>query len=212
MNSAKAESCVKCRGGLVSVSGAGMKRAPRAKKAAVRIGFCIATVVVVLAGFFVSLIVTSNRLDSSQRAQLESAIRILREEGFGDEAVYLDGLAIFRGSDNWFNALIPKENAFAATNFPFAVITLYPDFFAYPKDDVERAAILLHESRHLIGGDEPDAYGFVWKNRHKLGWTRDAYADSPVWSNIRRQTREQVPSLFACPDKEFDDCTEWASR
>lgn len=212
VNDTEADVCARCAGSLLRVAAVRQKPAPRAKKAAIRIGFCLATVLVIIAMFFVSLLATSHPLRSDQRERVEAALSILHEKGFHDESVYLDGLAVFRSSDNWFNALIPKENAFAATNFPFAIITVYPDFFAYPQDDVERAAILLHEARHLVGGDEPDAYGFVWKNRHKLGWTRDKYADSAVWANIRRQTREQVPNLFACPDREFDDCTEWASR
>jgi hypothetical protein len=44
--------------------------------------------------------------------------------------------------------------AYAATNFPFGVITIYPTFFKYPVDDIERATILLHESYHLFGDDE----------------------------------------------------------
>ena len=120
----------------------------------------------------------------------------------------LEHFAVFRGTDNWFNSLVPKENAYAATNFPFEIMTVYPDFFAYPVDDVERAAILLHEARHLKGGDEKDAYEFVWKNRFKLGWTKEGYYNSPVWKNVRRQTREYAPGLFACPGNDFDDCTE----
>ena len=87
-------------------------------------------------------------------------------------------------------------------------MTLYSDFFAYPADDVERAAILLHEARHLKGKDEKDAYEFVWRNRKVLGWTKERYLDSPVWVNVRRQTRDEVPELFICPNNEFGDCTE----
>ncbi len=107
-----------------------------------------------------------------------------------------------------YTASVAKENAYAATNFPFAIITLYSDFFAYPQDDTERAAILLHEARHLQGEDEHQAYSYVWQNRHRLGWTGDRYGESPVWANIQRQTRDQAPELFNCPSMRNGDCTE----
>ena len=120
----------------------------------------------------------------------------------------LEKFTVYRSSDSWFNKMIPKENAFAATNFPFEIMTLYADFFTYPVDEIERAAILLHEARHLQGKDEKDAYEFVWKSRAKLGWTKDKYLHAPVWENVRRQTREYAPSLFICEGSEFKDCTE----
>lgn len=143
-----------------------------------------------------------------QRQSVRSSIAILREKGFADEVLLLDSFAVFRSNDNWLNASVNKENAYAATNFPFEIITLYPDFFTYPIDDTERAAILLHESRHLAGKDEHDAYDFVWKHRKQLGWTAENYRNSVVWLNIRRQTRDNVPLLFVCDLNEFGDCTQ----
>ena len=115
---------------------------------------------------------------------------------------------MFRANDNWLNASVAKENAYAATNFPFEIMTLYSDFFTYPVDDTERAAILLHEAEHLKGKNEHDAYEFVWIHRKQLGWTKEVYKVSPVWRNVRRQTLENVPNLFVCGEKEFSDCTE----
>ena len=120
----------------------------------------------------------------------------------------LETFTVFRRTDNWLNASVEKENAFAATNFPFEIVTLYSDFFTYPADDIERAAILLHETRHLRGEGEKQAYEFVWKHRKQLGWTRDKYANSQVWENVRRQTRDVVPGLFVCEINQFSDCTE----
>lgn len=120
----------------------------------------------------------------------------------------LDSYAVYRSSDSWFNSMIPKENAYAATNFPFEIMTIYPDFYTYPTDETERAAILLHEARHLQGKDEKDAYEFVWKNRNKLGWTKERYFNSPLWKNVRSQTREYAPWLFSCEGSDFNDCTE----
>ena len=101
-----------------------------------------------------------------------------------------------------------KENAYAATNFPFEIITVYPDFFAVSTDGTERAAILLHEARHLQGAGEKAAYEFVWQNRRQLGWTKDKYFNSVIWRNVRRQTREYAPDLFVCEKNDFQDCTE----
>ena len=106
------------------------------------------------------------------------------------------------------NASVAKENAYAATNFPFEIITLYPDFFTYPADDTERAAILLHEARHLRGKDEADAYRFVWEHRKQLGWIEKQYSGSAVWRNVRQQTHETVPDLFVCDKNINGDCDE----
>ena len=132
----------------------------------------------------------------------------MNEKGFAREALILDNFTAFRSNDNWLNASVAKENAYAATNFPFEIMTLYSDFFTYPADDTERAAILLHEARHLFGENEKEAYEFVWRNRKQLGWTDDKYVNSVVWMNIRKQTKDNVPNLFVCDFKEFSDCTE----
>jgi hypothetical protein len=174
----------------------------------VRAMVCLGVCIVMVLGFYVSLIASAESLDIQQKHTVRRAIGVLREKGFAREVALLENITVFRGEDNWLNATVAKENAFAATNFPFAIITLYSDFFTYPTDDVERAAILLHEARHLQGEDEHDAYAYVWANRQQLGWTGDKYAASYVWDNIRRQTREQVPEMFNCPEKSGGDCTE----
>ena len=157
--------------------------------------------------FYTSLIFTASPLTIDEHAKVESAIFYLEKRGFVNEAFLLKDIATFRNNDNWLNASVAKENAFAATNYPFAIITLYPDFFTYPADDTERAAILLHEARHLKGYGEEDAYEFVWRNRKYLGWTAVRYADAPVWQNIRKQTVEFAPNLFVCDFNPQRDCT-----
>ena len=173
-------------------------------RAAVCAGVCLA----ILLGFYVSLITSAKKLTTDEKAAVRRAVAVIEETGFNKEAMLLNTITAFRGTDNWLNASVAKENAYAATNFPFEVMTLYPDFFTYPADDVERAAVLLHESKHLAGKNEHDAYEFVWKNRKQLGWTKERYADSPVWSNVRRQTLENVPELFVCEKNDFQDCTQ----
>jgi hypothetical protein len=177
-----------------------------------RAGICLIVCVVAVFGFYLSLIGSASSLTIDEKHTVRQAIAVLREKGFSDEAMLLDYVTAFRRDDNWLNASVPKENAYAATNFPFEIMTLYPDFFTYPVDDVERAAILLHESKHLAGKDEHDAYEFVWKNRTQLGWTEDKYKYSAIWQNVRKQTRDNVPELFVCEKNEFQDCTETANQ
>lgn len=162
----------------------------------------------VLLGFYLSLILTADRLLPNERAVVNGSIRLLESRGFVNDVVLLKHFAALRRNDNWLNASVEKENAYAATNFPFGVITLYPEFFEFTTDDVERAAVLLHESRHLLGDNEKEAYTYVWKNRKKLGWTKAEYAGSMVWQNVRKQTKEYAPELFICEFNTFDDCTE----
>ncbi len=169
---------------------------------------CVLVLLIVLAGFYLSLIGSAKSLTYDDKQTVKRSIAILREKGFGGEVFYLENLAAFRGSDNWLNASVAKENAYAATNFPFEIVTLYPDFFSYPVDDTERAAILLHEAKHLAGGDEHEAYEFVWKHRAQLGYTIHKYSGSPVWQNIRKQTKDNVPEMFVCSELAYFDCTE----
>ncbi len=184
------------------------RRANGIRRVIVRAVICVAVCVAMVLAFYVSLIASAGSLTIDQKHTVRRAIAVLRDKGFAADIVLLENVTVFRSDDNWLNATVAKENAFAATNFPFAIITLYSDFFAYPIDDVERAAILLHESRHLRGEDEHTAYRYVWLNRKQLGWTGDKYAHSQVWDNIRRQTREHVPELFNCPQRRSTDCTE----
>lgn len=200
VNYPTASSCARCDSPLMGRS--------FARTLARRASICLAVCVVALAGFYVSLVFSADPLSYEQKKTLSAAIDIIEENGFSSEALLLRRLAVFRASDNWLNASVAKENAFAATNFPFEIVTLYSDFFAYPVDDVERAAILLHEAKHLQGADEKEAYEFVWRNREKLGWTSESYGSSMVWAEIRKQTRDYVPGLFVCDINPFGDCTE----
>lgn len=87
-------------------------------------------------------------------------------------------------------------------------MTVYPDFFTYPVDDTERAALFLHEAQHLKGADEKEAYKFVWENRIKLGWTREKYGSTAIFTDVEKQTKEIVPELFICQANDSGDCTE----
>ncbi len=167
----------------------------------------VLVLVVAILVFYASLVFSADALTTDQHSQVEGAIEILHSSGFKDEAFLLKRIVVFRSNDNWLNASVEKENAFAATNFPFGIITLYADFFERTVDDTERAAILLHEVRHVLGEDEKQAYEFVWKNRQKIGWVHDDYRGTELWAIVLKQTREHVPLLFICEFNIDNDCT-----
>jgi hypothetical protein len=203
--------CLRCRFDLTEISSiptGGENNPPVKFKILRRAVICVAVCVAVLAGFYLSMIFTSAALKPEEKIQIRNAVKLLDEKGFAGEVFLLKFLTSFRGNDNWLNASTKFENAYAATNFPFEIITVYPDFFAYTADDTERAAILLHEAQHLKGADEKEAYEYVWRNRSKLGWTRQTHGGSIIWQNVRRQTKEFAPNLFVCDWNEAGDCTE----
>jgi hypothetical protein len=157
---------------------------------------------------YVSLLLTSEGLTSDERLTVRNAILVLEQAGFTNEASALTHLASFRRTDNWWNRYVGHQTAFAATNFPFAVVTLYPAFFRFPVDDTERASVLLHEASHLYGGREEEALQRVWEVKQRLGWTESRYGSTRVWKNTREWTRAAIPAFFSCgPDGE-SDCFE----
>jgi hypothetical protein len=158
--------------------------------------------------FYSSLIATSQPINYVQYSKVNDAIDLLETKGFKEEVFLLRHTVAFRGSDNWFNDAVPKEDSYAATNFPFQIITLYPDFYTKTTDDVERAMVLLHEAQHLRNSDEAAAYAFVWQNRHRLGWTQLTHGTTASYITVEQQTREFAPELFKCADKLWNDCTE----
>ncbi len=199
--------CARCRFNLIEVS-ANADAASLKSKILRRAFVCLAVCILSLAGFYLSMIFTASPLSGEEKAVIERSVKILDEKGFSNEVFLLRHLTVFRGNDNWLNASTRLENAYAATNYPFEIMTIYPDFFGATTDDIERAAILLHEAQHLKGADERQAYEFVWRNRKTLGWTQDAYRNSVIWRSVRKQTREYAPNIFVCNWTEYNDCTE----
>jgi ribosomal protein L40E len=211
VNFATAENCRRCELNLLETSTFNQPEAKKSflkSKLFLRAGGLFFALFIALFGFYMSLILSAKRLEYNEKKSVERAILILEDKGFDREVFLLRYLTAYRANDNWLNASTREENAYAATNFPFEIMTIYPDFFQYPRDDIERAAILLHEAQHLKGADEKEAYEFVWKNRQKLGWTKEIYRDSLVWRNVRKQTKEVSPDLFVCNVNEYGDCTE----
>jgi hypothetical protein len=159
--------------------------------------YYLAVTLCLLSIFHSSLLVTSEPLRADEIAAVDRAVDFL-----------LRYLTVFRNTDNWLNSLTRKENAFAATNYPFNVLTLYPDFFSKAKDDTERAMILLHEAQHIQGANEREAYDYAWRNRGRIGWTILSHGTTNSYVTVEALTREAVPELFSCADKLWNDCTE----
>ncbi len=188
-----------------SASGAEISRIRRVASAVLRVTI---VVLLVIGLFRMTLIATSEPVNASEAESIEHAIAILESKGFSNEAMILRNGVSFRRSDNWLNRFADRENAYAATNFPFGVVTVYPDFFTKADDDTERAMILLHEAQHLTGSSERQAYRYVWGQRRFIGWTQLKYGLTPTYITIELQTREYAPDVFSCSRNIWNDCTE----
>lgn len=171
-----------------------------------RVAWIIGATLTILVIFYLSLLFTSDSLQPEQRDQVQRSIAILEQKGFSSEAFVLRYLASYRISDNWLNAYVGHRDAYAATNFPFEVVTLYSDFFSLPVDDTERAAVLLHEARHLLGDGEEAALELTWKNKRQLGWTEDKYGQTRVWDATDDLTRPRFAYMFSCGADGQTDC------
>jgi hypothetical protein len=169
----------------------------------------LGTVLAVLLLFYGTLLKSSDRLTYDQQKVVASSINALEQGGFTREASLYRNLVTFRATDNWWNRSVGHREAYAATNFPFEVVTLYPEFFTTTTDDTERAAILLHESYHLFGSGEQGALEGTWREKKRLGWTKERYQQTKVWRNTRELTMNQVPQLFRCGLENNLDCTEF---
>jgi len=152
-----------------------------------------------------SLIFTSEPLEMHKRWQVNDATGLLEHAGFSREVFVLRHLTNYRGTDSWWNAYQAHENAYASTNFPLEIVTLYPGFFEDPVDDTERAAILLHEGHHLLGRNEADALERTWLEKARIGWTRDRYGETKVF-DATEETTFNGTTLFQCKENHHWDC------
>lgn len=171
-------------------------------------------VAVVVANFllllcYISLLETSTPVTYDEKMLVHRAIDLIEQRGFAGDAFLLRRLASYRTTDNWWNRWLGHQDAYAATNFPFQVVTLYPEFFKYPIDDTERAAILIHEARHLAGAGEARAFAGVWRDKARLGWTKEHYGQTRVWRNVNEFTLKYAPQIPRCGGPEDrSDCAE----
>jgi hypothetical protein len=210
VNFATAPSCRRCGRALERATEAAESAPPstlrrRILKGAAQVAAIVCALLLLA---YLSLAWTSDPLTAEQRQIVNRAIDVLARRGFERDAALLRRLVSFRATDNWWNRWVGHGRAYAATNFPFQVVTLYPDFFQHSADDVERAVILLHESYHLRGDGEPKAHRGVWLYKHKLGWTQEHYGRTRVWKNVREFTQQFAPELFRCGPDGKSDCME----
>ena len=216
VNLAADETCRRCGASLIEEQSAAIREEQMAVEPAEetvprrsivqRLGWILGTTLILVFAAYMSLLLTSEDLPIDQRHTVKNAIAILRQKGFERQAFVLDNLVKYRSTDSWWNRYVGHHDAYAATNFPFEVVTLYPEFFTTAVDDTERAAILLHESYHLFGSGEETALAGVWREKLQLGWTQDTYGRTKVWNNTRELTAAEVPKLFTCGIDGHSDC------
>ena len=171
-----------------------------------RLTWIFGATLVALIMFYVSLLISSDGLQTDESEKVQNAIAVLQQQGFHRESFVLKHLTAFRTRDNWWNATVGHNDAYAATNFPFEVVTLYPEFFDLPVDDKERAAVLLHEACHLMGDGEDAALQTSWKSKQQLGWTADKYKRTRVWDATEHLTKARFPYMFQCGSDGQSDC------
>jgi hypothetical protein len=211
VNFAVAETCRRCSAALVQNPGPASVQEPavtavKAHGVGYRLLWLVGVTVALIFIWSRSLLLTSDAIDAPQRQAVMQAIALLDHAGFSREVLVLRHFANYRATDNWWNVYLGHPDAYAATNFPLGVVTLYPPFFTAAVDDTERAAILLHEAQHLWGAGEEAALESVWRAKQRLGWTAAEYSQSRVWRNTREWTAAGVPALFQCGPDRHADC------
>ena len=210
VNSQTDETCRRCGASLAGKQASQAEGEPGDKPGRGiirRLVWIIGTTFVLVFACYLSLLATSEGVRLDRRKTVEDAVALLEQKGFEKEAFVLGNLVTYRETDNWWNRYVGHHEAYAATNFPFEVVTLYPEFFEKTLDDNERAAVLLHEASHLFGSGEDAALEEVWRNKQQLGWTADKYGSiSEAWNNTRQLTMNRVPALFKCGRDGKTDC------
>ena len=211
VNFPNAESCKRCDSALLTsdlIQDSTSQEQTTPRTLGKRIVWIAGMTMTIILIWYFSLRITSNGPDFDQRQSIAKAIAVLDSKGFSREAFILNNLVCFRTTDNWWNINSGHHEAYAATNFPFEIVTLYPEFFEVPKDDTERAAILLHEAQHLMGSGEVAALETTWNEKQKLGWTSALYSETKVWENTRELTLANIPTLFTCGPDQHVDCVQ----
>ena len=209
VNNATDETCRRCGQHLTDEpTSEEVEPTPKRRSLLKRVIWVVSTTVLLLFIAYMSMLVTSEDLRYDRRQVVEHAIAVLEGKGFQKHTFVLKWLTRYRATDSWWNRYLGHRDAYAATNFPFEIVTLYPEFFEASVDDTERAAILLHEAEHLLGAGEERALEVTWRSKARLGWTEPTYIQSRVWNNTKELTQRMVPNLFTCGADGKADCTE----
>jgi hypothetical protein len=210
VNTQSDETCRRCGALLSDAPNEPDSAAGTVKKRGIgrRLAWIMGATILLLFICYLSLLLTSNDLEDDKRKTVERAIAVLAQGGFDRQAFELNHVVKYRKTDNWWNRYVGHHDAYAATNFPFEVVTLYPEFFDVAIDDNERAAILLHEAYHLFGSGEEAALEHTWREKHRIGWTENRYGQTKVWANTKELTMAQLPRLFQCGAEGRSDCIQ----
>jgi len=165
------------------------------KRVFVILAVVIGVLLAIVIGWRTSLRLSSEPLSTVQEQTLKRAIAVLEEKGFRQEAFLFRNIALFRSSANWSlqGEGVDFQRMMAAVTYPMAVVTLFPGFFDPDLDDTERASVLLHESYHLWGEGEAEAYRGVLQRRDQLGWVESKYGETALWLEIARATKVYAP-------------------
>lgn len=207
VNAAADETCRRC-GELLTDQPLLEEDAPKRRGLVKRVVWIISTTVVLLFIAYMSMLITSEDLRYDRREVVERAVAVLEAKGFDKQSFVLKRLTRYRATDSWWNNYLGHRDAYAATNFPFEIVTLYGEFFDKTVDDTERAVILLHEAEHLLGAGEERALEVTWRSKAQLGWNESTYGKTKVWNNTKELTQRLVPSLFVCGPEGKADCAE----
>ena len=142
VNAAADDQCRRCGAGLTEDDSLAPEpfapepdEPPRKRSLIKRLLWIISATLLILIVWYLSLLISSDRLQPDQALKVDVAIALLEQTGFTREGFVLRHATMFRSTDNWWNRWLGHHDAYAATNFPFEIVTLYPEFFNDPVDD-----------------------------------------------------------------------------
>jgi hypothetical protein len=58
----------------------------------------------------------------------------------------------------------------------------------------------------LLGLNEHDTLDRTWREKARIGWTRDRYQDTKVFKSVEITTFYGTTDLFGCKDNHHWDC------
>ncbi len=144
VNLAADETCRRCGASLIEEQSAAIREEQMAVEPAEetvprrsivqRLAWILGTTLILVFAAYMSLLLTSEDLPIDQRHTVKNAIAILRQKGFERQAFVLDNLVKYRSTDSWWNRYVGHHDAYAATNFPFEVVTEAPKLFTCGTD------------------------------------------------------------------------------
>ncbi len=142
---------------------------------------------------------TSSPVSGLEQGRLNGIINKIETAGLVVNSTILNSTSFVDRTGPWTCRLAP-DPGYACTNKLTFITSLADRFWTVPKYDVERAIALLHESYHLLGLGEHQAYAYTWLSKESLGWTSKFYGPAPggpttVWSDVANDTLFYAPEV-----------------